>query len=125
MNFGGTRPCQRRFHVSFVPFFAVLERPNFELDPFFASPSVSLSAGHLILSLQVYFGFKFWPLVRDYTGLSALLGVSQARVAQLVQVTLLDPVIQGQILTGTCRWFRDEVLRDAHQGGWTEQRASL
>lgn len=61
----------------------------------------------------------------DYTALARVLGISQARVAVLVQLTFLAPEIQEGLLLGTMKLSRRVLLRLARERIWDLQRQQV
>jgi hypothetical protein len=66
-------------------------------------------------------------LVREYAELAAILGVTRPRVTQLLDLTLLAPDIQEEILFGYSTSGREHVSEKALRGvvralRWSDQR---
>lgn len=66
--------------------------------------------------------------VADRTELAGILGFTKARVTQLLDLTLLAPDIQEEILTATVEPGRDPVTerdlrKTVRRSAWSEQRA--
>lgn len=95
---------------------------GFQLDPLplRASPLArSLAMGHFCVHL-VESG-----KARDYGQVAARFGISQARVSHMVQLTLLAPDIQADLLQGRIPLRSQALRRLAGKTAWIEQRISL
>lgn len=79
----------------------------------------SLAMGHLCVQL-VESG-----AARDYGQVAAQLGISQARVSHMVQLTFLAPDIQGDLLQGRMPLRSPALRRLAGKSAWIDQRISL
>jgi hypothetical protein len=101
--------------------FRARSEPKLILPPGPASPgATSLALGHR-LAKAVDQGEA-----TDFTELATLLGVTQARVSQLVALTFLAPDIQEEILEGTpavAHLTIHHLLLVARLPAWSEQRA--
>lgn len=64
--------------------------------------------------------------IRDQAEAARLLGVTRARVSQLLDLTLLAPDIQEQLLNGDATGLSERVLRSVSRiEDWNGQRQAL
>lgn len=62
--------------------------------------------------------------ITDYAAVATLLGITRARVSQIVALTTLAPDLQAALLTGTV--FHERDIRVALRStDWQQQRAAL
>ena len=64
-------------------------------------------------------------VVKDYTELATVSGMTPARVTQIVNLTLLAPDVQEAILFATCNAHEWNVRRAASTPDWNAHRRAL
>lgn len=64
-------------------------------------------------------------LLKDYAAAARLLGMTRARMAQVMNLLILAPTIQESILTGRLMVSERPLRPVVRQVGWGEQEAVL